>query len=286
MSPTRLSAVFTLTEETTRQVGADRIRLLRAVRDQGSISGAGRALGLSYKAAWDGVNALNNLFPRPLVAAHPGGQRGGGATLTPEGEALLAAYGRLQQALDGLMADLSAALSSPAADPAASSADPAAVPPPPPPSSPLPPLRRLFAMKTTARNALSGTITRIVEGSVNAEVALDLGDGTEVIAMVTDHSVKSLGLAIGTPATALIKSSFVVLTTEEGPLRTSARNCLCGLITHRHDGPVSAEITLTIGVGKTLTALITHDSAQSLGLVKGARACALIKASHILLAVD
>jgi molybdate transport repressor ModE-like protein len=62
--------------------GPDRIRLLEAVGREGSISGAARAVGLSYKAAWDAIDALNGLFGGPLVEARSGGLHGGGAHLT------------------------------------------------------------------------------------------------------------------------------------------------------------------------------------------------------------
>ncbi|WP_174296685.1 winged helix-turn-helix domain-containing protein, partial [Sphingomonas bacterium] len=72
------------------RVGAERIALLRAVRDTGSISGAARACALSYKAAWDAVQVLNNLFDRPLVLAAPGGRDGGVTSVTAAGEAVIA----------------------------------------------------------------------------------------------------------------------------------------------------------------------------------------------------
>jgi molybdate transport system regulatory protein len=74
-----LSASLVLDRGPTGQVGARRIALLTAIAEQGSISAAARTLGLSYKGAWDGVQALNNLFERPLVLARAGGRRGGNA---------------------------------------------------------------------------------------------------------------------------------------------------------------------------------------------------------------
>ncbi|HRJ61773.1 MAG TPA: LysR family transcriptional regulator, partial [Azospirillaceae bacterium] len=59
-------------------MGETRVRLLEAVGREGSISAAARAVGLSYKAAWDAVDAMNNLFGRPLVGAQTGGRKGGG----------------------------------------------------------------------------------------------------------------------------------------------------------------------------------------------------------------
>ena len=77
-------------------IGPGRADLLEAIRVHGSISAAGRALGMSYKRAWDLVSAMNNAFREPMVRASAGGEAGGGAVLTETGEAVLDAYRRLE----------------------------------------------------------------------------------------------------------------------------------------------------------------------------------------------
>ena len=69
-------------------------------------------------------------------------------------------------------------------------------------------------------------------------------------------------------------------------LVTSARNQLRGVVVQREDGAVSSEITLSLADGKTLTATITHESAQTLKLAVGDVVNALIKAPHVILAVE
>ena len=103
--------------------------------------------------------------------------------------------------------------------------------------------------------------------------------------MLTRRSVEDLGLKVGAPAIALIKSSFVVLAKGEG-IRTSARNQICGVVTGREDGAVNSEVSLDIGAGKTLTATITLESAQALEIAVGDAVTALIKAPHVILAVE
>jgi molybdate transport system regulatory protein len=75
-----------------RALGPGKIRLLEAIGKTGSISRAGRALGMSYRRAWLLVDDMNRSFRAPVVATQPGGARGGGAELTPFGLELIENY--------------------------------------------------------------------------------------------------------------------------------------------------------------------------------------------------
>jgi molybdate transport system regulatory protein len=75
-----------------RALGPGKIRLLEAIGKTGSISRAGRALGMSYRRAWLLVDDMNRCFRAPVVATQPGGVKGGGAALTPFGVALIENY--------------------------------------------------------------------------------------------------------------------------------------------------------------------------------------------------
>ncbi len=75
-----------------RAIGPGKIRLLEAIRDTGSITKAGIALGMSYRRAWLLVDDMNNCFREPVVAAQAGGSHGGGAALTPFGTRLIDQY--------------------------------------------------------------------------------------------------------------------------------------------------------------------------------------------------
>ncbi len=80
------------------RIGPGKIALLEAIDREGSISAAGRALGMSYKRAWDLVDALNRMAGTPVVDASPGGYRGGGAVLTDAGRGLVADYRAIERA--------------------------------------------------------------------------------------------------------------------------------------------------------------------------------------------
>lgn len=259
-----LKALLSLRKGSQSYVGAPRIDLLRRINDTGSITAAAKASGLSYKGAWDAVQAMNNLSVRPLVQAQTGGRGGGAAQVTEAGRALIAGFDRAAAVLDGFAGQLEAALEG---------GD----------------IEALFGsqmMKTSARNAYAGTVSFVRDGAVNAEVGLRVADDIEIVAIVTRESVEWLALAPGRRATALIKSSFVLLAAGHDALPISARNRLLGVVTSVTPGAVNDEVTLDLGAGKTVTAVITRESRDVLKLEVGQPAQALIKASHIILAAD
>ena len=83
-----------------RSIGPGKIRLLELVAAQGSISAAGREMGMSYRRAWLLVDELNHFFREPVVAAQAGGAHGGGAALTPFGHAVVAHYRAIEKAAE------------------------------------------------------------------------------------------------------------------------------------------------------------------------------------------
>jgi molybdate transport system regulatory protein len=74
------------------RIGPGKIALLERVESEGSIAAAGRAMGMSYRRAWELVDAMNRTFARPVVSTRMGGKTGGGARLTEFGRELVAHY--------------------------------------------------------------------------------------------------------------------------------------------------------------------------------------------------
>lgn len=91
---THLRVTFT----DTFYVGPGRADLLEGIAETGSISAAGKRMGMSYKRAWGLVQALNDGWGRPLVETSRGGAEQGGASLSADGEFVLARYRAMQQA--------------------------------------------------------------------------------------------------------------------------------------------------------------------------------------------
>jgi molybdate transport system regulatory protein len=75
-----------------QSIGPGKMRLLDAIAETGSISSAGRALGMSYRRAWMLIDDLNSSFRRKVVSTTLGGKEGGGAKLTPFGQELVKRY--------------------------------------------------------------------------------------------------------------------------------------------------------------------------------------------------
>lgn len=93
-----------------RRVGPGKIALLEQIAASGSISAAGRALGMSYRRAWELIDELNRIFGAPVLKAKTGGRRGGGSELTPFGTALIARYRAIERAAEAAAAPHIAAL--------------------------------------------------------------------------------------------------------------------------------------------------------------------------------
>lgn len=244
--------------------GQDRIGLLRAVAEQGSITHAAKAVGLSYKGAWDAIDAMNTLAGEPLVERSAGGRGGGSTRLTPHGlrlverfEQIDAVHQRFMQLLDAHSLDLDQDLS----------------------------LLKVLNMKTSARNQFVGTVTALRTGAVNDEVELTLPGGARLVATVTSDSTETLGLRTHMTAIALVRSSSVLVATDLAGARLSARNQMPGTVSRITPGAVNAEVVIDIDGGGSIAAILTQGSLKSLDLAVGVRATAFFNASSVILAV-
>lgn len=242
--------------------GHGRVGLLRSIAEHGSITQGAKAFGMSYKAAWDAIDTMNNLAGAPLVERSAGGRGGGSTTLTDRGRQIVERYGEveaLHQRFVKLLSDEAIDLST--------DFD----------------VMRLLNMRTSARNQLSGTVSGYKAGAVNDEIELTLPGGARIVAVVTRESTESLGLKPGANAFALVKASSVIVATDLSGAKLSARNQLAGTVTAVTPGAVNAEVVLDIGGGMRLAAIVTQESLKSLGLAPGAKATALFKASSVIL---
>jgi molybdate transport system regulatory protein len=140
-------------------------------------------------------------------------------------------------------------------------------------------------MKISARNVFEGSITALVDGKVNAEVEVTTPGGDRIVAVVTEGSVESLGLAIGKPVVAYVKAPWVMVLAGQGGVKFSARNQLAGMVDSVQKGAVNSDVGIKLAGGTLVHAVITNEAVMELGLKPGVPACALIKASHVVLGV-
>ena len=209
-----------------------RIALLQHIAEQGSITAAAKSAGISYKAAWDAIDELNNLAQTPLVQRSIGGKGGGGARLSVAGEQVLDA------AEDARDLDL---------------------------------LGRLM-LRTSARNQLHGTVIAIHRHGHNDLIDLELPGGLTLQAQITHDSTQHLELAINSPAVALIKAGWLQLidvaqvpSPEHNHLHGQIQQIL-----HIADGP--SEVRISLPGGQTLCALTEPQHLETLGLAVGSTA--------------
>lgn len=244
--------------------GSTRIALLAQIAAQGSITQAAKAVGMSYKGAWDAIDTMNNLAGEPLVERLAGGKGGGGTRLTARGAQLVRNFQQIEQAHQAFVTQLRQ-------DADCLSEDYR--------------LLRSMAMRTSARNQFFGRIHAIQRGAVNDEVALALPSGQIITAIVTHESTQSLDLHVSAHAFALVKSSSIILMTDDQGAKLSARNRLSGQIARIQEGAVNAEVVIDLGGGLSVAAVVTNESVSSLGLTVGQPASALFKASSVILGV-
>lgn len=245
-------------------LGSDRIELLQKIDEHGSISKAAKAAGISYKTAWGIFHAINNLSEMPLVLRKTGGKGGGGTVLTKEGKEFIRKYRVLEREHHRFLKNIAGTIDDP---------DRFFL------------LLRRISMRVSARNVFVGIVKRVRKGAVNAEVTLGLKGGDIITSVITNESADELGLGEGQEAHAIIKASSVILGRDLHRSRISARNVLCGNVTRIVEGPVNTDVSVALGGGNTLTAVITEESLKRLNLKEGEHACAAIKASSILLGV-
>ena len=233
-----------------------RIDLLIAVKRTGSISKAAKEVPMSYKAAWEAIEAMNNLSTTPIVQRETGGVGGGGTKLTPYGENLINTYEILRSEQKKFLENLSQRTDIN--------------------TGTLKDIRRL-SMQISARNQISGIVELITNGTVNAEVYIKLKSGYTIVSVITNTAVSNLNEVV-----AIFKSNTVLITTDIS-LNISARNKLQGKVDSINKGEINSELIIDIGNGDKVASIITSNSIDRLNIKNGAQVSAIIKASDVMI---
>jgi molybdate transport system regulatory protein len=245
-------------------LGGRLFRLLAAVDKSGSINQAAKDVGLTYKGAWEMIERANNLSPKLLVATAIGGRSGGGTRLTPAGKSLLQLFNQIQEEHCDFLEKINQRLMN---------------------DQDIVFLFKRLIMKASARNQFFGKITDVTIGAVNVTVVVGLKGGESIVASITKDSAESLGIKAGVDVIALVKAPQVIVITDFGGYRLSARNQLEGKVSRIQKGGVNSEVVIMLAGGDSITATITNDSIETLGLNEGGTATAAFKADSVFLGV-
>ncbi|MEY8878403.1 MAG: TOBE domain-containing protein [Leptothrix sp. (in: b-proteobacteria)] len=250
-----------------------RIRLLEAIERSGSLNRAAREVPLSYKAAWDALDTMNNLAPEPLVERSTGGSGGGGTRLTDYARRLIALYRAMESAQQDILDRL---------EHVPAEADAPA----------LRTLLRRLAMKTSARNQLPVRVSGLSDRGGLVDVTLALGDGpgdsavddssasTRLIATITPESAETMELRLGSELFALIKAPAVQIATRPPPAQAGS-NALAGRIATLRPGQTHTGVTLTLSSGHSLHAVT--EKAQAADFAEGQTTWAVFSGDQIVL---
>jgi molybdate transport system regulatory protein len=241
-----------------------RIALLEQIAASGSISQAAKSVGLSYKGAWDAVDAMNNMFGEPLVISMTGGKGGGGTQLSSMGIRIVDTYQALRREQKRFLEAASTGIAD---------------------FENIYKMIRRLSVKTSARNQFFGKVTAIKLGPVNVEVDLTLTGGEKIYSVITHDGLDNLNLSIGSEAWALVKASWIILALPTAANQISARNKLLGKIERITPGNVNTEVVMQLGGGNMISVIVTNESVDSLGLEIGAEVCAVFKASSVIMGV-
>jgi molybdate transport system regulatory protein len=233
--------------------------LLQALHATGSINRAAGTAGYSYKGARLVLETASNLAHAPLVHSARNG-----SALTAAAQELLQAWQHLQAAQKQFLHEQEHWLAQHTRIAAT--------------------LRRL-AMKTSARNQFTGTVTALALGPVSSELTLRLGGGAELLALLQTSAVRRLKLDKGSEVVALVKASAVVLVSDFAGHALSAANQLDGAVSRIERGAVSSLVGITLPGGTVVTASVTNDAVSAMGLAVGQKASAVFAPAAVMLAV-
>lgn len=255
----KIDGRFWLNKNGESFLGNGRIELLEKIDRVGSMHAAAKEMKMSYKAAWDRLNSMNELADEPLINRTVGGKGGGGTKLTPYARELIKTYKRLSELHRQFIDRFSEAGDDPEH------------------------LARILSrtfLTTSARNQLPSIINNIELNTLYAQIDMKIAGGAEISSRITTKSVKNMGLKVGADIYGIIKSSDIIVTNEP-PKQNDNINILEGTIRLIEMSEHSVEISFEVNPLTTLIALMSKEDVDSLKI--GSSAFAIINKNHIII---
>ncbi|MFA5460935.1 MAG: TOBE domain-containing protein [Sulfurimonas sp.] len=255
----KIDGRFWLSKNDKSFLGSGRIELLRHIERTGSIHAAAKEMKMSYKAAWERINSMNELADEPIIERKIGGKGGGGTTLTPYAYELIETYNRLNELHRQFIERFAQAGENPERL--------AKI------------LNRTF-LTTSARNQIPSIIKEIKEIGINSLITMNIAGGGKITSSITSKSVKNMALGISDDVYAIIKSSDIEIFATP-PAKNESLNILEGTIQNIELSSQSVEISLKVNELTSLILVVKESQAQALKI--GDKAYATIHPSNIII---
>lgn len=237
-----------------------RIKLLSEVEKTGSISKAAKAVPLSYKAAWDAIQTMNNLSEHPLVECSTGGKGGGGAKITAYGKKVVKLFTDLEKSQAQLLEQFDSS------------------------DGEIKTIHRM-GLQLSARNQLHGRVKEINTNDVLAHIQIVLNNQESLTSSITKEASESLGLCNMSEVIAIFKASAVKLMLSGEDYASSEQNSFEATICSIYRCDANAEVTVTLSEGEKITASIPSEQCNKLGLKRDERVNVIINPCDIMVGV-
>jgi molybdate transport system regulatory protein len=255
----KIDGRFWLTKDGQSFLGSGRIELLNQIEKTGSIHAAAKEMKMSYKAAWERINSMNNLADELIITRTIGGKGGGGTILTPYAHKLIATYHRFNELHHQFLNRFAEAGDDPEI------------------------LARILSrtfLTTSARNQLPSKISEINFHGLHTNLSLTISNSTLITVNITTKSIHNMGLAVGSNIYAIIKSSDIKIV-KNPPIQNANTNILEGIISSIQSSNDSIEIGLYLNEETTLIALLKKSGSNLFEV--GEKAYALIFENNIII---
>ncbi len=242
-------------------LGQGRMELLMHIEQEGSITKAAKSMKMSYKAAWDAVDAMNNLSEFPLVASAKGGKGGGGTHLTEYAKELINTYKILQEEHQQFLENLSKRVSE---------------------KNGHIHLLKSMDIRISARNQLKAKVLDIKKGIVESRIALELNNKDSITAVITNDSLDTLDIEIGVELYALFKANALILNDDSLTDKSNMNSFKGKIVRIEHDN-LSAEVIIELNGGNTVCSTFPIDILKKLDLKNGKQVVAFCEPKSIIL---
>jgi molybdate transport system regulatory protein len=214
---------------------------------------------MSYKSAWEAVDAMNALSPEPIVYRETGGRDGGGTTVTAYGETLLETYAVLKAEHERFLERLAALTDLE--------------------HGTLGTIGRL-GLQISARNQIQVEVLEVERGEVNARISLMLKGKQKLLSTITKEAVEDLGIEVGQIVTAICKSSNVMVLSKK---HEAVDNRLSGKVVHLEKDSQNAKVVVDIGGHDRMVSVLPLGQFESVDVGEGSMVVLGIEAKNVML---